>query len=481
MNHRLPENGWSREELKTQLAIITAQDSDWKSGKLFGYVYYPGDEYYRMIKDVYADFSATNALNPAVFPSLKQMENEIIGITANLLHGDADTQGSLTSGGTESLFMAVKTAKEWAKRNNKKMPYEILLPETAHPALSKAADTMDIKVVPVKVDEQFKTSLADLKSKLNERSILIVGSAPNYPQGIIDPIEAMAALAKERGILMHVDSCVGGFMLPFLKMEGVDLPAFDLAVPGVTSISADLHKYAYAAKGASVILYKNADLRHGQFYVKTDWSGGIYGSPSFMGTRGGSAIAAAWAALHVIGETGYRKMALDTYNESRRIIQAIKNDIPQLRILGEPQATLFAIASDKVDVYQVADELAELGWTINRQQLPPTLHVLLNQIHVGKGEAFIQALKSATEKAARFSLDKLPGQIQLGIVKGLKALTSEKQFDALLKKLPQGSEGGGTRKAAMYGMMSELSGTASLQDLVIDYLDKMYRKDEKNP
>jgi sphinganine-1-phosphate aldolase len=480
MADQFPKTGWNREELQAQLKLLTASDTPWRDGHLFGYVYYPGDEFYSLIKEVFAEFSATNALNPAVFPSLQQMENEIIGMASSLLHGDAATAGCLTSGGTESLFMAVKSAKAWGSKNNKKKPFEILLPETAHPALSKAADIMDIKIVPVRVDENFKTSLPDLKKKINEHTILLVGSAPSYPQGVIDPISEMAAIAQANHILMHVDACVGGFMLPFLKMEGVSLPEFDLSVPGVSSISADLHKYAYAAKGASVILYKNAELRHGQFYVKTDWSGGVYGSPSFMGTRGGSAIAAAWAALHVIGENGYRKMALDTYNETQKIIQAIKTEMPALKILGDPPATLFAIASDEIDVYDIADEMVELGWTINRQQIPPSLHILMNNIHVGKGDAFIDALKTAVKKANKFSMAKLSKNIQVGLVKGIRSVTSEKQFDAILKKIPQSENTGNKRKAAMYGMMSELSGSDSLQDMVIDYLDKIYHKDDQN-
>ncbi len=269
-------------------------------------------------------------------------------------------------------------------------------------------------------------------------------------------------------------------MLPFLKMEGVDIPAFDFEIDGVTSISADVHKYGYAAKGASVILYKNAELRKGQFYARTNWSGGVYASPSFMGTRGGGPIAAAWTALNHIGMEGYRRMARETYNETNYIKDRIRNEISELQILGNPLATLFSVASDKLDVYEIADELEELGWIINRQQLPPSLHILLNYVHVGKGELFMNDLKTAVAKTKRFSFQHVKNNLQLSAVKGLKKLLNEQQFSTLTNKFSGNENSASKRKAAMYGMMSELSGSGSLDTLVLEYLDKLYRTKDKN-
>jgi sphinganine-1-phosphate aldolase len=471
--------GLSTEEIRQLWQEYTVDDMKWKEGKFFGYVYYPGDEYYSVIKEAYAKFSATNALNPAVFPSLKNMENEVVQMTASFLHGDESVSGTMTSGGTESIFMAVKAAKEWARLHKQTKNPLMLLAETAHPAFCKAADTMEFNYRLIKVDAEYKLDLDDLKKHLSTDVVLIVGSAPSYPQGAIDPIEAMAAIAKKHKCLLHVDACVGGFILPFLKMEGVDLPKFDFEIDGVTSMSADVHKYGYAAKGASVVLYKNADLRKGQFYVKTDWSGGIYGSPSFMGTRGGGPIAAAWTALNLIGEDGYRRMARETYEETLFIKQKIEEEIKDLKILGNPKATLFAFASDTIDVYEVADELAELGWTINRQQLPASLHVLLNYIHVGKGEQFVNDLKTAVQKAKRFSMVHLKNNIQVGAVKRLKKILNEKQFTSLTQRFSGGDGPESKRKAAMYGMMSELTGSGSLKDMVVDFLDKLYKPEDK--
>lgn len=479
MSTLLPTTGLDRDEIHQQWEAYTHDDMNWKEGKFFGYVYYPGDDYYKIIKEAYATFSATNALNPAVFPSLKKMENEVVRITASLLHGDEQVSGCMTSGGTESIYMAVRAAKEWSKKNKTTKNPLMLLAETAHPAFCKAADAMELNYKLIKLNADFQLDIEDLKKNLSTDVSFIVASAPSYPQGAIDDIEAIAKIAKQHKCLLHVDACVGGFILPFLKMEEVDLPKFDFEIDGVTSMSADVHKYGYAAKGASVVLYKNANLRKGQFYVKTNWSGGIYGSPSFMGTRGGGPIAAAWTALHHIGEEGYKRMARETFEETVFVKNKIKEELPELKILGNPKATLFAFSSDVIDVYEVADELALLGWTINRQQLPASLHVLLNYIHVGKGELFINDLKTAVKKAKQFSLLHLKNNIQLSAVKGLKKLLNEQQFSTLTQKF-SGTEDGGKRKAAMYGMMSELSGSGTLNDLVLDYLDKLYQIDDKN-
>jgi len=479
MRKKLPASGLNEDEIHQLWDDYSKDDMNWKEGKFFGYVYYPGDVYYNTIKEAYARFSATNALNPAVFPSLKNMENEVVQMAASLLHGDENVSGTMTSGGTESIFMAVKAAKEWAKKHKHTKNPLMLLAETAHPAFCKAADTIEFNYKLIKVDSHYQLDLEDLVKHLSPDVVFIVGSAPSYPQGMIDPIEAMAEIAKRHKCLLHVDACVGGFILPFLKMEGVDLPKFDFEIDGVTSMSADVHKYGYAAKGASVVLYKNAELRKGQFYVKTDWSGGIYGSPSFMGTRGGGPIAAAWTALNLIGEDGYRRMARETFEETNYIKRKIEEEIPDLRILGTPQATLFAFASDTIDVYEVADELSELGWTINRQQLPASLHVLLNYIHVGKGEMFVNDLKTSVQKAKRFSLQHLKNNIQVSAVKGLKKLLNEQQFASVTQRFSGGDGPESKRKAAMYGMMSELTGSGSLKDMVVDFLDKLYKPEDK--
>lgn len=475
MAKKLPEKGINEQEISEQLKQISSQDMRWQEGKFFGYLYYPGDEYYKVIKKSYADYSATNALNPAAFPSLRSMENDIISIAANLLGGDKNTVGTLTSGGTESLFLTVMAARNFGKTKNINYP-NIIVASSAHPAFDKAADILGVEVRTIPVDEHFQMDIAAMENQIDGDTVMLVASAPSYPQGIIDPVESIAAIAKEAGILCHVDACVGGFILPFLEKNGVELPQFDLSVPGVTSISADLHKYAYAAKGASVLLFNKSDVRRGHYYVRSDWSGGIYGSTSFMGTRGGGPIAAAWTALHHIGMDGYLSMAERVYEEVKMIKNRIHTELPELYIPGNPVATLFSMASDEIDVYEVADHMSAMGWMINRQQRPASLHVLLNFIHVGKGNIFIDDLKVAVKKSKSLTFSKMRNKIEKGMMKTVKSITSEAAFQKLATQLGGGHEGG--RSAPMYGMMNEIKADGSIDGVVKDMLDGMYRKEK---
>lgn len=471
----LPEKGMTEEAILSQVKVLSGQDMRWEEGRFFGYLYYPGESYYKVIKDAYARFSATNALNPAAFPSLRMMENDIVSISAQLLGGNASTVGTLTSGGTESLFLAVMAARSLAKKKAIERP-NIIVASSAHPAFNKAAEILGVNVITLPVTDTFQMDVDLLQKTIDADTIMVVASAPSYPQGIIDPVVQVAAIAARSNILCHVDACVGGFILPFLRMNGVDLPAFDLSVPGVTSISADLHKYGYAAKGASVLLFADKEVRKGHYYVRTDWGGGVYGSTSLLGTRGGGPIAAAWTALHHIGTDGYRKMAQEVYQEVMYIKQRIQAEIPDLYIPGQPLATLFSLASDKVDIYEVADHLTALGWMINRQQKPASLHVLLNYIHVGKGGRFVEDLKSAVARAKSLSLQKLRNKVEKTIIKGVHSMVSTATFQKLASKLSSGQES--KRTAAMYGMMNELPSDGVLEEVVKDMLDGMYQREE---
>ena len=293
-----PKQGLPREDVLSSMRAARDHDVQWQRGRVFGLVYHINDEIDELLKDASNLFFSENGLNPTAFPSLRKFETEIVAMTASLLHGDASTAGNVTSGGTESLLCAVKTARDWARKNRPEITRpEILMPVTAHPAFEKAAEYFDLRVVKTPVRTDFRADVEAMRAAITPNTILMIGSAPSYPHGVVDPIRALAALAQERGLLFHSDACVGGFMLPFVKKLGYEVPDFDLSVPGVTSISADLHKYGYAAKGASVILYKNSTLRRHQMFVSTDWPGGIYPSPTMAGTRPAGPIAAAWAIL----------------------------------------------------------------------------------------------------------------------------------------------------------------------------------------
>ena len=272
----MPKSGINKTELFDQMREVKNNNIKWREGKAFSLVFNGGEEITEVIKDAYTMFFSENGLNPSAFPSLKKFENEVVQMTASLLNG-TESAGNMTSGGTESILMAIKTAREWAKVNKPEIKEpELIMPISAHPAFNKGGHYFGIKVVSIPTKADYRADVKAMKEAINENTILLVGSAPSYPQGVIDPIEEIATMAKENNLLMHVDACVGGVVLPFYKKLGADIPPFDFSVDGVTSMSVDLHKYGYAAKGASVVLYKNKALRRHQFYVTTDWPGGMY-------------------------------------------------------------------------------------------------------------------------------------------------------------------------------------------------------------
>ena len=477
----MQKDGLSKEAILKQLDEFQTKDLDWKSGKFFGYVFYPGDEVYEVIQLAYTKYMSANGLNPAVFPGLRKMETDIISMCANLFNGGDDATGVMTSGGTESIMMALLSAREYAK-NVLKMEGipEVILPVSVHPAFHKACHFFGLKAVDIPLDNAFKPDLALMEKAINKRTVLLVGSAPQYPQGIVDPIPQIAALALKHKLLCHVDACVGGFMLPFLEKNGYSIPLWDFRVEGVTSISADIHKYGYAAKGASVIMYKNASIRKQQFYIKTDWTGGIYGSPSFAGTRPGGAIAAAWAVLNFLGENGFMKMAKATMEETQKMINGIK-EIPELQIFGNPDATLFSFGAEKMDIHTIADEMAILGWVINRQTEPPGLHVFVTHHHVGKAEMLLNDLQFSVKKAKGFSLNNLKKDLQVGVVKGMNKLLSKEMFEKVTKMAGKSSGGAESkRKASMYGMMGELKGTGTLEEMALDFVDELNSPEKPN-
>lgn len=305
----LPSHGMAHDAVLARLDSYRTNDANWKDGRTFSLVYYAGEEVKALLEAAFLRSFAENALNPMAFPSLRRMETETLAIAAELL-GDANAVGTMTSGGTESVLMAVKTARDWARAEKPAITKpNMLVATTVHPAFHKAAHYFDVTAISVPVDGDFRMDVQAARELINDQTILLVGSSFAYPHGVIDPIAELAALAQEHGILCHVDACLGGMILPFVERLGTELPPWNLQVPSVTSISCDLHKYGYAAKGASVILYRNRELRRHQFLGYADWPGGLWGSPSAAGTRPGGPIAAAWAVLHFLGNDGYLALA----------------------------------------------------------------------------------------------------------------------------------------------------------------------------
>ncbi|MDX1616089.1 MAG: aspartate aminotransferase family protein [Candidatus Promineifilaceae bacterium] len=473
----LPETRSSAVEVLAAMRAAREDDARWREGKTWSLVFHAGHEVAELLEEAYALFLSENALNPMAFPSLKKFEAEVVAMTAALLGGDGTTVGNMTSGGTESILMAVKTARDWARavRPEVKQP-EMILPATAHPAFEKAAHYLGVRSVRTAVGPDFRADVAAVRAALTADTILVVGSAPSYPQGVVDPIAELAKLAEQQGLLCHVDACVGGFMLPFVRQLGYPVPLFDLGVSGVTSLSADLHKYGYAAKGASVILYRDSELRRHQFFVHTDWAGGIYASPTMTGTRPGGAIAAAWAVMNYLGQEGYREIAATVMDTCRRLKEGIEQ-IEGIHVLGDPPMSLLALASDELNVFEIGDVLTQRGWHLDRQQGPESLHLTVTYAHAPVADQFLRDLAEAVKEVRQFSLPKLANAVQVGVVQTavrwlpdwlVSRLT--RQASGLMGlgqgRLPQ-------RSAAMYGMMASLPNQGDLDDIVLDLLDQL--------
>ena len=342
---KLPTTGTPREELREEMRAQSAGDVDWRHGKIWTLVYFAGDDVAELLADTYADFLYTNGLGPTAFRSLKKFEAEVVAITADLL-GFSEAAGNMTSGGTESILMAVKAARDWARAERPQVTApELVVPVTAHPAFDKAAHYLGLKLDHIPVRDDLRADVDAARAAITDNTILIVGSAPCYPYGVVDPIPELAALAQEREICCHVDACLGGFLLPFLRRLGQPVPPFDFAVPGVTSISADLHKYGYSVRGSSTILYRDSKLRRYQVFSHADWPGGLYGSPTMTGSRPGAAVAASWALLHYLGEEGYLRLTRITMETTRTLIDGI-NAIPGLEVRGEPDMSVLAFGTD---------------------------------------------------------------------------------------------------------------------------------------
>jgi sphinganine-1-phosphate aldolase len=393
----LPSNGTPAPEVLAALAELKASDRDWRAGRVFSLVYGAGEEVHELLEAASALYVSENALNTDVFPSLRRIQADILSVVAGLLGGVEGTAGFTTSGGTESILMAVKAARGWGRAERGIDSPSMVLPMSAHAAFAKASDYFGVRSIRVPVRDDYRADTDAMAAAVEPDTVLVVGSAPSYPQGVIDPIPELAALAAERGILCHVDACMGGFVLPFLERLGhVDRP-WDFRVPGVTSISADLHKYGYAPKGISTVTYRDRALRRHQTFVFDGWLGGAYGSPAMAGTRSGAPLAAAWAVLHHLGEEGYLRLVERSWDAAQRL-QAGVRAIPDLALRGEPDAPVFAFgATDPkgLDIFAVGDELAARGWYLDRQTPPDSLHATVSAVHDASVDELVADLGAA--------------------------------------------------------------------------------------
>ena len=442
----LPSKGKSQEEILSEIRKITSlEECRWQEGYVSGAVYHGDSEHIDFLNRVYALQSQSNPLHTDLFPSASKFESEIVSMTAMMLGIEEveDCCGTVNSGGTESILLAMKTYRDWAYAEKNIRKPEIIVPESAHAAFDKAGEYFKIKVVRTKLDSYYKADVQDIINAVSSRTIAIAASAVSFPNGVIDPICDIAAIAEKRGIGFHVDACLGGFILPWAEKLGYDVTPFDFRVTGVTSISADTHKYGYAAKGTSVVLYRSKSLRRYQYFTATDWPGGLYLSPTFAGSRPGALSAACWAAMIKMGEEGYLETAEKILKTAEHIKKGI-DKIDDLNVLGDP-LWVISFASNSLDVYRILDFMSKKKWNLNGLHKPASVHICVTLRHTKSGvaEKFISDLKEAVNYVKREPMEK-----------------------------------GGM--APVYGMAATLPMRSVVSDLLKRYLDLYYKVSNKN-
>jgi sphinganine-1-phosphate aldolase len=437
----IPQQGRAYQDVLSTMTSFCREDVNYLDGRTWSLVYHLGEDHTRFLQQAHNLYFNENALNPMAFKSLKRFEHEVVSMAGSLLHGEKDVVGTMTSGGTESCLLPVFTYREKALSRSglRTVHPEMVAPETVHVAWAKAARYFGVKLVTIPVNRDYQMDLNRLEKKINRHTIMIVASAPGYPHGIIDPIAQIGEIAAKRQIPFHVDACLGGFLLPFMEQIGYTLPVFDFRVKGVTSMSADLHKYGFAAKGASVLLYRNMTYLRHQFFIHQNWPGGVFASPGLLGTRPGGPIAAAWAALNAIGQQGYKDIAGRIMGTTEKLIAGI-NAIDGLAVMGAPHASVFGYHSvdPKVNIFAVGDVMDDKGWHIDRLQRPEGLHAMVTPAHENIADQYLADLAAAVDQ---------------------------------VKDHPdQGAKG----SAAMYGMIARVPFRGMIRKQVLAMMEKMY-------
>ena len=398
----LARKGVPAPDVHETMRDITREDLQWKERMAAGTAYPAGDDVLQVAKDAYEAFFSVNALYPTTFPSVARFEREVVEMTAGMLHGD-EAVGAISSGGTESILLAVKSARDRARAERPEVTApEMLVAESAHPAFWKAAHYFGLEVVATPVTEDGLVDLPAYLASVNDNTVLMAGSAPSVILGMVDPIPEMAAPAAERDISFHVDACVGGFFLPFTEMLGHSVTPWDFRVPGVTTISADLHKFGYTAKGASVILSRDAEIyRHQPFeFGPPRRPEGWYVTPTMAGTRPGGAIASAWAVMSYLGEEGYLRLVDQTMRYIKRFQDGI-DAIEGLTVFGEPAMSVFAYGSETLDIYAVAAGMEDRGWLVSKDSYPfKAIRLMQSPGHEPYVDAYLRDLEDVVELVA---------------------------------------------------------------------------------
>ncbi|WP_027345270.1 pyridoxal phosphate-dependent decarboxylase family protein [Hamadaea tsunoensis] len=468
----LPENGRPVEELLAELAAARRADLPTQGGRTTAYVYDSGREDVRQAaRAAYLEMLEVNGLDPTAFPSIVHLERQVVGAVASRLGGSAATPGIFTSGGTESIILAVKAARD--ARPEITDP-EIIVPTTAHAAFHKAGHYLGVRVKSVPVDaDTFRADPAAMISAITPSTVLVVVSAPSYAHGVIDPVAEIAASAADRGVPCHVDACVGGWLLPWL---GVPVRPFDLSVPGVTSLSVDLHKFGYAPKGASVLLFADDALRRAAYFACADWPGYTVINSTVQSSKGAGPLAGAWATLQALGASGYASLGQDAYAATRALIAGVST-IPDLHVLGEPDATLVALGSSTVDLFVVADEARARGFFIQPQLsyagLPASLHLTLTGVSLGAVDAMLAVLRESVEAARLRGPVAAPPEL-LGMLSSLDFSTmDDAAFAALLPAVGVDFSGGQPEMATVNAVLDALPPKVR-EVILIRFLSALY-------
>ncbi|XP_076241348.1 sphingosine-1-phosphate lyase [Calliopsis andreniformis] len=438
---RLPNNGLEPNEVLEKVKqCVQLGEYDWKNGKVSGAVYRVDTALLQLMGDIYGIASYTNPLHPDVFPGICKLEAEVVRIACNLFHGDENSCGTMTTGGTESILLACKAYRDYA-RHVKGIKYpDMVIPVTAHSAFDKAAQYLKIKVRLVPVNpHSYTVSIKDMKRAITRNTIMLVGSTPNFPYGTMDNIEAISELGVKYNIPVHVDACLGGFLLCFMPDAGFHAAPFDFKLPGVTSISADTHKYGYAPKGSSIILYRSKQYRHHQYTISTDWPGGIYGSPTVNGSRAGGIIASCWATLMYFGHFEYVVATKKIIETTKYITQRLRK-MDGIFIFGTPATSVIALGSNDFHIYRLSEALNAKGWNLNTLQFPCGIHICVTYVHTQPGVAdqFLDDVRT--------------------------------ELDKILETPETIAEG----KLAIYGMSQSIPDRSIVSDFTRCFLDSMY-------
>jgi len=437
----LPHEGLSHHKILDETKLhLNLGDLDWAGGAMSGTVYNSSKELGELMTNVYGLAAWTNPLHPDAFPGLRKMEAEIVTMACSIFNGGADSCGCVTTGGTESIILACKAYRDLIREEKGVEVPEMLVPVTAHAAFDKAAAMLGMRIRHVPVDDVTKrVDVAAMKKMISRRTAMLVGSAPQFPHGSMDNIEAIAALGVKYDIPVHVDACLGGFLIAFMEDAGFPLPPFDFSVSGVTSISADTHKYGFAPKGSSVILYSNKKYRDYQWFCFPDWPGGIYATPTIGGSRAGGIIAACWAAMLFFGKEGYVQTTKEIITTTRKITEALQK-IPGIQIVGVPDVSVIAFDSKDFNIYGLSDGMKKRGWALNALQFPSCVHLCVTRPHT------------------------LPGVAE-------KFIRDVTEITAEIMKDPSASDAG---SAAMYGMAASIPDRSIVEDLTGVYLNALY-------